>query len=801
MMSARPGFTAVAILSIALGIGATTTIFSVVYAVLIDPYPYRSADRIGWIGGQSGASDQWQPLFSQAQYLEVRSRVHSMEDEVAVQQRQPILTGGGLLPQVVKLERASTNLFDFLGVPALLGREFSSKDFVSNGEPERVAVISNNFWRRTFHSTPDVLGKRIVMDHAEYTIIGVLPVRFRWNDADVYAPIGIRAGNQDFVQIYSRVRPNVSSQQVQAEFDPLIREFQKQVPRWFYRPGPFRVKWVGVNDGILGKFATTLLVLFGSVVLLLLIGCGNVANLLLARATTREGEMGIRTSIGATRGRLICQMLTESVLLALVGGGFGVLLAVAGLRVVVALLPEYSVPHEAVIALNWPVLWFATAVTVLTGIFFGLLPAMQISGKTQIGALKSISRSGSTGLKHRRLLDGLIVFEIALSLVLLTGAGLALKGLLTLERKPLGYEPGHVLTFEVPLGEGNYIQYGARRNFFEAVASSVRAIPGVNSVAISEEGTPPWNGLQTQMMVDNRPRTEPILGLLNIVGDGYFSTVRQPLLRGRSLSHDDILRASPVAVVSQDFAVRYYGKTNPIGHHIRVELFDQPLPAVILKAPNLTNTFEIVGVVATARNRGLDESPQPAVFVPYSVICSPGIWMLARTESDPAALVDEVRKVVRNLDSQQAITEVHPLAYWLQFATSNSRFGTFLFGAFGGVGLMLAGAGVFGVVSYGVAQRTREFGIRMALGASAKDLLQLVLTGVGRVFVIGLTLGLAFSSLATHKLSDRMQGMGTADISLFLVVAAVLLVMMLAASLIPAYSVTSVQPMEAMRHE
>jgi predicted permease len=800
MMRAKPGFILVAALSIALGIGATTTMFSVVYAVLIRPYPYRAADRIGWIGCQSGADDRVQPLFSPAQYLEMASRTHSMEDEVAVQLRQPILTGDGLLPQIVMVEKGSTNFFDFLGVPALLGREFTSRDFPSNREPEHVAVISYKFWRRALQSSPNVLGRKITMDHVEYTVIGVLPPRFTWKDADVYIPIAIRPGSQDFVQIYSRVRPKATAAQVQAEFEPLIREFQKQVPQWYYPPGPFRVKWVGVNDGVLGNFETTLLVLFFSVVLLLLIGCGNVANLLLARATTRDREMAVRASIGATRGRLIRQVLTESVLLAFFGGACGVLLAIAGLRAVSALMPEYSIPHEAVIALNWPVLWFAVTVTVLTGIVFGLAPALQVSD-IQVEAMKGTDRCGYVSLKNRRILDALVVFEVALSLVLLTGAGLALKGLLVLQQKPLGYDPAHVLTFEVPLGEGNYMEYGARRNFFEGIKNSVRALPGVSSVAISEEGTPPWNGVQTRMTLDNRPVTEPILGLLNIVGDGYFDTVRQRFLKGRLLTSGDILRASLVAVVTQDFAARYYGNTNPIGHHVRVELFDQLLPAVILKAPNLTDTFEIVGVAGAARNRGLDEPPEPAIFVPYSVICSPGIWMLARTESDPMALANPVQKMLKSLDPQQAITEVHPLLYWLQFATAYSQFATFLFGVFGGIGVLLAAGGVFSVVSYGVAQRTREFGIRMAMGATAWDVLRLVLSGVGRVFVAGLSLGFVLSIFAAHELSGRMRGMANADSSLFVALAAVLMAATLIACLLPARVATSAQPMDALRHE
>jgi predicted permease len=772
-----------------------------VYAVLINPYPYRGADRIGWIGAQTGADQMSQPLFTQAQYLEISNRVHSMEDAIAVQLRQPILTGKGLLPEVVTVEKGSPNFFDFLGVPALLGREFTVRDVPSGREPDPVAVISHKFWQREFQGSKDVIGRKIVLDHTEYTITGVLPARVTWNDADLFTPIALRQGNQDAVQIYFRVRPNVTADQVQAEFEPLVHTFQKQVPRWFYPVERFRVKWVSINHGLLGQFAVTLLALFGAVLLLLLIGCGNVANLLLARAATRDGEMALRVSIGATRWRLIRQMLTESVLLAVAGGVFGLLLAIAGVKVVIALMPDYSIPHEAVIALHWPVLWFALIITVLTGIIFGLIPALQISGRSPADVLKGAGRSQGASVRHRRLYDALVVFELTLSLVLLTGAGMAVKGLIALGQKSLGYDPAHVLTFEVPLGEGNYLQYGARRNFFEAIVSGVRAIPGVESAGISEEGAPPWNGAQTRLQLDDRPVTEPVLGQFNIVGDGYFSTVRQPLQRGRFFTRDDVLRASPVAVIAQDFATRYYGPRSPIGRHIQVDLLNQQLPAAILKAPHLINSFEIVGVAATARNRGLDEVPAPAIYVPYSVICSPGIWMLARTQADPLAITNAVRKVVRNVDVQQAITEVHTLEYWLQFATAYPRFDTFLFGIFGAIGLLLAGVGVFSVVSYSVAQRTREFGIRMALGANPGDVLRLVMAGAGRVLAIGLFAGTCLSGFAAHELAGRMEGMGNPNLQLFLVAPAVLIATTLAACFLPARAATAVQPMDALRHD
>jgi predicted permease len=541
MLIARPAFSAVAMLSIALGIGATTAIFSVIHAVLMDPYPYRAADRIGWLG-MTTPRGQWQFEYAMAQYLEMKSRVRSMEDEVAVVMKQVVLTGQGLLPEIVRQEDCSSNVFEFFGVPPLLGRVFTPRDFPAGHAPDRVAVISYKFWQHAFQGSRDVLGRNIVLNDKQYTIIGVLPIRFTWNDVDAYTPMSLRPSLQDYVTVFFRMRPGVTEQQIAAEFDPLIKSFRTQVPTYFYPEGPVRTKWTTVNEGILGKFATTLMVLFGAVLLLLLIACGNVANLLLARAATREGEMAIRLSIGATRLRLMRQMLIESVLLASAGGIFGVGLAFVGVKAVIALMPEYSIPHEAVIALNWPVLWFAAGVSVLTGIAFGLAPALQISGKTQAEALKGSGKGAGVGIGRKRFYNALIVFEITLSLVLLTGAGLAVKGLVVLQQQRLGYDPDGVLTFQVPLAEGKYNTWGSRQTFFQEVLTRLARIPGARAVSISEMGTPPWNGFNTKLMLDDRPATQPITGLLNLVSEGYFEAVHMPLLRGRLPNQADTLR-------------------------------------------------------------------------------------------------------------------------------------------------------------------------------------------------------------------------------------------------------------------
>lgn len=800
MLRSKPGFTAVALLSIALGIGATTAIFSVVYAVLIDPYPYRAADRIGQVVLTSKKNPRWRLGYTLAQYAELKSRLRSTEEPVAIDTQETVMTGNSLA-QVVVRARCSPNLFDFFGVPPLFGREFTSRNQNSHGGPEPIAVISFKFWQRAFQGRRDILGHQLRLNNDIYTIVGVLPVRFTWMDVDAYVPMDMKSNAAQFVNVFYRLRPGVSQQQVNAEFRPILEEFQRQVPRYMYPEDTFKVKFLSVNDGILGKFATTLLVLFGAVTLLLLIGCANVANLLLARAATREGEMAIRVAVGATRLRLIKQLLTESILLALAGGAGGIALAYTGVRAVIALMPEYSIPHEAVIALNWPVLWFAIGVSVLTGIIFGLAPALQSTAATQADTLRGSGRGTSVGVARRRLHNVLMVSEISLSLVLLTGAGMAIRGLVSLQNQTLGYNPHNALTFLLPLSEGRYTQWANRLSFYQNIVEKMRREPHVTAVSISGSGTPPYNGIRSKAILDDRPASQAPDVRVNLVEDGYFRAVGTSLLRGRALSEADVLQGRSVAVVTEDMVKRDFNGKDPLGHHIQIDLFSQAIPPQYLKSPRFTNSFEIVGVVGSARNSGLDEPPMAAMFIPYSILLPPDAFVIARTAGDPKALIGPAQDVVRSLDRDQPITLTRTLEGWLNTATAYQGFSTFLFGIFGAVGLLLAGAGVYSVVSYSVEHRTREFGIRMALGANPRDVLVLVMVAAGRVLAVGLVVGLSISVFASRALAGRMEGMGTGDTLLFVVVPGILILITFIAAVLPARSATRIAPMEALRHD
>ena len=451
--------TILAVLSLALGIGATTAIFSIVYAVLIDPYPYTAADRIGaaHIFTKSG-DDNGAPFFTTPEYLEVRANAKSIEDIMLCFRRMAVLTQQGI-PEPVIQEEFSPNAFEFFGVPPLFGRTFSSKDAGDESKVEDVVVLSYLYWQRHFFGRRDVLGQSIRINDKFYTIIGVLPPRFTWQDADVYSPFPIRTDNGENGERYyvmMRVRPGVSREQVNAEFQEFHTRFAKTAPSYVYPEPPFRTKFESMNEGLLGKFANTLLALLGAVGFLLLIACANVANLLLARASARRGEIAVRAAMGAGARRIVQQLLTESVLLSVTGGALGVLLAYGGIKAVVALLPEESIPHEAVISLNLYVLAFAVTVSVLTGILFGLAPALQLSRHNQSSSLRDAGRDSAAGSAGNRLRNVLIVSEVALSLVLLTGAALAGSDLIELTRLKLGYDPKSILTAFVVMPPARY---------------------------------------------------------------------------------------------------------------------------------------------------------------------------------------------------------------------------------------------------------------------------------------------------------------------------------------------------------
>jgi len=792
--------TTVAILSLALGIGATTAIFSVVYAVLVDPYPYVGAERIGGAHVLNAKGDHYIG-YTMAEYLEMKARAKGVESMILNNRHSVVMTEAGL-PEAVNQEDFSPNAFQFFGVPPLFGRTFSPQDAGDESKVEPVAVLSYLFWQRHFSGRPDVLGQKIRLNDKFFTVIGVLPVRFTWNDADVYVPMEIHPGTEERFGMVLKVKPGVPKQQINAEFQSFHEKFVKTAPSFAYPEPPFRTEFMSVNEGILGKFANTLLALLAAVGFLLLIACANIANLLLARASARQGEIAVRVALGAGRKRVIQQLLTESVMLSVTGGALGVALAYGGVKAVVALMPEYSVPHEAAIAINVPVLCFAAAVSVLTGILFGLAPALQLSSQNQATFLKDAGRDSASGTAGRRLRDVLIVSEVILSLVLLTGAALAAAGMLELTRQKLGYQPKGVLTIYVPVPAARYPEWSQRQTFFTDIIEHLTRLPGAESAAAAATGVPPYSGVNLKFDMDGLQSPGAQIRV-NLVSDAYFSTIGIPLLKGRYFDAADVTRATPLAIVTEDMVKKYFPHgQDPIGRQIRLDLPIEGLPPGFVKPPQTSNAYQIVGICGTVRNSGLRDQPEPAVYIPVSHLFPPGMMFAIRTvNSDPLALSNGARRAVSAVDPSQPIAFVRSLDDFLSNATAYPRFATFLFGIFAVIGLTLACTGIFSVVSYAVSRRTREFGIRMALGATPGNVLRLVLGSTGRVLVIGFVLGAIVSVVSGRALAGKLEGIGAASPTMLLAISSVLAAAALLACAIPARAATRVHPADALRHE
>ncbi len=793
--------TILAILSLALGIGATTAIFSVVYAVLIDPYPYAAADRIGGFRLLDSKGQEYHVSYTMAEYTEIKSTSHTIESAILLDNNSVTLTDHDVLEAVVK-EDFSPNAFDFFGVPPLFGRTFHPNDAGDESKVEDVAVLSYLFWQQHFLGRRDVLGQSLQLNNKFYTIIGVMPPRFTWQQADVYTPMAIHPASTERRILIFRAKAGIPKDQLNSEFQAFHQKFAKTAPNYIFPDPPFRSVFEPINENILGQFANTLLALLAAVGFLLMIACANVANLLLARASARRGEIAVRAALGAGGNRIVQQLLTESALLSLTGGALGILFAYAGVKAVVALLPTDSIPPEAVIAINVPVLCFAVAISVLTGIFFGIAPAFQLARQDQSAFLKDAGRGSDTGSATNRLRNILIVAEVALSLVLLTGAAFAASGLISLSHQKLGYDPNGVLITNMASPAERHPQWSQRRTFFSDVTDRLRQIPTVESVVPTIIGALPVNGVDLKFNMAGLK--EPVPVRINFVGESFLDVLRIPLLRGRFFNSDEVTRPSPVAVVSDDFVKTYFTHNeDPIGRHFSVNIPVSDLPAGFVQTPQPPASYEIVGVASSARNDGLRRSSVPAVYLPLNEVLSPGVWFAIRTTNpNPAAIHNDIRRAVSSVDPTQSVNSVNSLDYFFGREFAYPRFATFLFGIFGAIGLALATIGIFGVVSYNVARRTREFGIRMALGATPGNILRLVLSAIGRVLAIGLVLGTIISVVAARSLAGKLQGIDDASNpgALALVVALLATAALLACA-IPARSATQIHPTEALRHE
>ena len=790
-----PGFTVTAVLSLTLGIGATTAIFSVVYSILLDPYPYRDADRMVHVEVRDKSDRGPLLAVNSTEYPELR-RASSIDDVFISNQQMETLTGGQF-PISVQVGQYSPNLFTYMGVPMQLGREFTAAD-APGGKGAPVAVLSYLFWQSQFAGNRDVLGKTIELGHKLYTIIGVAPPRFTWGDSDVYLPDMPSADPHDYWMAFIKLKPGVKHPAVAAELQLLLDRFTRDDSKDF-RFGR-RVTIVTLNEEVLGRFSGALNLLFASVIALLVIGCANVSILLLARGIARQHELAVRASIGASRTRLIRQLLTESVLLSFVGAGLGVLLAYRVVGTISSMLPLYSFPHEAAIRVNGTVLLFSAAVAVITGILFGVSPAWQLSRPSVSELIQANSTKISGNARSRNTHRILIAGQVALTLLLMAGAGAAVKAFMALTRTPLGFDPENVFFFNVALPKGANATWQARLNSDENIRRTVEEVPGVSGAAISTSYFPPFGGFTAKIEIRSQPTLTGANAMLGLVSPQEFSTLHIPVLAGRIFDDAEVNRAAHLAVVNQTFVKQFFPEGNPIGQSVRSPMLKAEFPGLLL-AQSPDDWLEIIGVVADARNDGFDHPIKPAVFLPHSFVLTPDAQLLGRSRGNPDAAIQTVKLRLREANPEFVVNQDHTLAFWLEArAWGQGRFIAKLFSLFAILALILAATGLYSVVSFSVTQRTQEVGIRMALGAPRANILRLVIASTAAMLAAGVAVGLVLS-LALDHIVRSWAGGSPRDPLTLLLAAFILVLVATIACMVPAWRAATVDPMVALRYE
>jgi putative ABC transport system permease protein len=795
----NPGFSLTAIVSLALGIGATTAVFSVVYAVLMDPYPYAASDRMVhmrlWDTSQQDrgfglTGGQWQMV-----------RKSPVVEDAFMSEDWNLTVTGHDLPEDLNGVYMTSNSFLFMGVPPALGRGLLPSDAIDGQDPAPVVVLGYKFWQKHFNGDPGVLGQTLQLVRKNYTIVGVAARRFTWDDGDVYLPLKVTQDLNRPYYVGIRLKPGVTHPVADAALLPLIQQFAKETPNHF-PSDHFQFHVVGLNEKFVRELGGSLYLLFSAVALLLAIGCGNLSILLLARGTVRQHEMAVRTAIGASRSRIIRQLLAESLLLSFTGAGLGVSLAYRALALIVALLPKYSFPHEANIEINIPVLVFSVSVALITGILFGLWPALQLSRPEVSQVMQSSTRKIVGVVRGRMTHNVLIASQTALTLLMLAGAGAAMQGFLHLIHTPLGYDPHNVMSVGIPVHDGAYTSWKAREAYFEELLNRASTVPGVTMAAISSNATPPSNGWPTAIEILGQSRRDEQKVRVNFVNPGYFPLLRIPLVQGRIWDETENHNAARVAVINQTMARLYFPDGDAIGHSLRVpEMKNEP--PFVTAVPGSDSWLQIVGIAADKRDNGLRKPILPEVFVPYTLSMVVYTQILVRSDVSPLRLLHAIGVQVNSLDPDQQVDgQVQDLDHWIsgQMEYEQEQLVAWLFGAFAVLALALAAVGLYSVVSYSVAQRTNEFGIRIALGAQRGHVLQLAFSSavvsVGSGIVVGVVL-----TLALNKVLARWAEGSSHDPVVLLVVTLVLGVVAMIACTAPARRAMGVDPMTALRYE
>jgi putative ABC transport system permease protein len=793
----QPAFTALAVLTLALGIGAATTIFSVIQNVLLDPFPYKDADRVVAIRIHDSTNPQpfGRTNLRTAEFLDYLEQSQVVEDAIGGSFEDVLWTTGEGTEQL-SCGLVTANLFQFLGVSALHGRTLTPADAAPGAPP--VFVMAHKMWVKHFNQDPGVVGRTLTLNGIPTTAVGVMPARFTKQAADMWRPIALTRSDPQLANVFflfqARLKPGVTLEQAAADLDLVAHRAAQVYPKDY--PKQFNVlvvKWV---DSIVGQFRTTLYTMAAAVGLLLVIGCFNVAIMLLAKAAARSREMAVRASLGAGRGRLIRQLLIESALLAFGGAALGIFFAYLGIKGVAPLIPEGTIPREVVIRLNVPVLLFSLAAAVVTVLLFGLAPAAMTARRNIVEPLKDSGKGVGSGFRGGRLRNALVVTEIALALVLLAGAGLLMRTFVGLQQVDLGLNPDNILVARLPFPRGTYKTAAEKQRFFQTLLPRLHGLPGV--VAATETTTiPPYGGIGTELEIPGKTHTERWNAIFQLVSEGYAQTLGLRVTRGRMLSADDITGARKVAVINQTLVNKYFGSDDPIGRQVKLSMLEtfpgSPVPAPI---------FDVVGVIADAKNQGIENPPEPEVLIPYTMTGGFQRGILVRTAADPAAMLNSVRREIWAVDRGVALTNIGTLNDFLkQFSYAGPRFSLILLGVFAGVGLLLVAVGVYSVMAYAVSQQVHEIGIRMALGAQRSDVMRLIATASFRLVVAGVVLGLLGSAAAMKVLASQLFGVSPRDPATLAGVVAAMAIAAAAASYFPARRAMNVNPIVALRGE
>ena len=796
MLAKNPAFTLVAVIALALGIGANTAIFSVVNAVLLRALPYQDADKLVIVWEKSQRNDQ--NVANPANFMDWSEQNSVFTEMAAIADQNAVMVGDGE-PEEIPSQFATTNLFSMLGVDALLGRTFTADD----GKPDqpRVVVISYGLWQRRFGADPAIIGRKLNINRAEATVIGVMPAGFKWHikkgsltakTAEMWAPWVItnemRTRRGRFMTVAARIKPDVTFEQAKSEMNAIGARLEEQYhdfnANWGVNVVPLRTQFTG-------ELRPALLVLLGAVGFVLLIACANVANLLLARAAARQKEMAVRAAIGADRRRIIRQLLTESVLLAGLGGMAGLLLAWWGTDLLVSLSPRELADLQQV-SINVPVLGFTLGVSLLTGIIFGMAPAFEATRFNLHESLKEGGKNIGGGARSHRLRGVFVVAEIALALVLLVGAGLLVRSFFRLQSVDPGFNAKNLLTMRLSLPSRKYDSDRKRIDFFRKAVEDIRALPGVEAAGATN--FLPFAGPHagTLVEIEGRPKLPPGQGLTTgscVTDLNYFEAMQLPLKRGRLFTEQEATEMRHVVVVNEEFARKNLPGEDPLGKRVTIYMKEDNVPC------------EIIGVVGDNKHSGLDKEIEPMAYWPHAELAYSFMTLVIRTRGDAASIAPAARQVIQQLDSEQPVADVRTMESLLADSVARARFSTLLLTVFAVIALVLAAVGIYGVMSYAVTQRTHEIGIRMAMGAQAIDVLKLIVKKGLTLTMCGVGIGLGAAFALTQIMSSLLYGVSATDPLTFGAISVLLALVALLACYLPARRATKVDPMIALRYE